>query len=151
MKTGNISTYAGTPKSIGFSGDGGPATRAQFNQPHGIAIDPDDNLYVCDVLNHRVRRVDAKTGVITTFAGNGQTGRTPNDGPLTQTAIEGPRALEATRAGKLYVALREGNSIFDLDASTGRMKRIAGNGENGYTGDGGPAVAATFGAAAPGV
>ena len=150
MKTGLISTYAGTPRSGGFSGDGGPAIQAQFNQPHGFAIDSDDNLYVCDVLNHRVRRVDAKTGVVTTFAGNGQTGRTPNEGPLTQTPIEGPRSLETTRAGKIYVALREGNSIFDLDVRTGRMKRVAGNGENGYSGDGGPAVNATFGAAAPG-
>ena len=150
MKAGIIATFAGTPGSTGFSGDGGPATKAQFNQPHGIAIDPADNLYVCDVVNNRVRRVDGKTGVITTFAGNGQAGRTPNDGPLTQTAIEGPRSLESTRVGKVYVALREGNSVFDLDAKTGRLKRIAGNGENGYTGDGGPAVAATFGAAAPG-
>ena len=150
MKSGIISTFAGTPGSKGFSGDGGIATKAQFNQPHGITIDPSDNLYVCDVLNNRVRRVDAKTGIITTFAGNGQAGRTPDQGPLTQTAIEGPRSLEASRAGKIYVALREGNSVFDLDAKTGRLKRVAGNGQNGYTGDGGPAVAATFGAAAPG-
>lgn len=150
MKSGIISTFAGTPGSKGFSGDGGVATKAQFNQPHGITIDPSDNLYVCDVLNNRVRRVDAKTGIIATFAGNGQAGRTPDQGPLTQTAIEGPRSLEATRAGKIYVALREGNSVFDLDAKTGRLKRVAGNGQNGYTGDGGPAVAATFGAAAPG-
>src|SRR5207302_10008381 len=106
MKTGIIPTFAGTPQSRGFSGDGGPAMKAQFNQPHGIAIDPADNLYICDVLNNRVRRVDAKTGIITTFAGSGQPGRTPDEGPLTQTPIEGPRSLE-TRAGKIYVALRE--------------------------------------------
>ena len=67
-KTGVIETYAGTPTQKGFSGDGGPATKALFNQPHGIALDPRGNLYVCDVLNNRVRRVDAKTGEITTFA-----------------------------------------------------------------------------------
>jgi sugar lactone lactonase YvrE len=150
MKTGMIAVYAGTPQSKGFSGDGGPATKAQFNEPHGITIDPADNLYICDVVNNRVRRVDAKTGVITTFAGTGQPGRTPDEGPLTTTPIEGPRSLESTRAGKIYVALREGNSIFDLDGRSGKMRRIAGNGQNGYTGDGGPAVAATFGAAAPG-
>ena len=150
LKTGTISVVAGTPQNKGFSGDGGPATKAQFNQPHSIAIDASGNIYVCDVLNNRVRRVDVKTGVITTFAGNGEAGRTPDEGPLTTTRIEGPRSLEITRAGKIYVALREGNSVLDLDSKTGKLKRIAGNGENGYTGDGGPAVAATFGAAAPG-
>jgi sugar lactone lactonase YvrE len=150
MKTGIITTFAGTPKSKGFSGDGGPALKAQFNQPHGIAIDPSDNLYVCDVLNNRVRRVDAKTGMITTFAGSGQPGRTPDEGPLTETPLEGPRSLEITRAGKIYVALREGNGIFELNGKTRRLKRIAGSGEGGYSGDGGPAVAARFGAAAPG-
>jgi len=144
-KTGIITTYAGTPTVKGFSGDGGPAAKAQFNQPHGIALDPADNLYVCDVLNHRVRRVDAKTGIITTFAGSGQTGHTPDDGPLLGTALEGPRSLEISKAGKIYVALREGNGVFELDGKSGRVKRIAGTGENGYSGDGGPAVAAKFG------
>ena len=150
MDTGLISVFAGIPGSRGFTGDGGTATGAEFNQPHGIAFDAADNLYVCDLLNHRVRRIEAGTGVINTFAGNGMTGHTPDEGDLEQTAIEGPRALECTRAGKVYVALREGNSVFQLDADSGRMQRIAGNGTNGYTGDGGPAGQATFGAAAPG-
>ena len=149
-KTGVISTYAGTPPTAGFAGDGGPATKAQFNQPHSIALDPRDNVYVCDVLNHRVRRVDAKTGIITTVAGNGQTGRAPNQGPLLQTPVEGPRSLEITKAGRIYVALREGNGIFEIDRKAGLFKRIAGTGENGYTGDGGPAISATFGSLGPG-
>jgi DNA-binding beta-propeller fold protein YncE len=150
MNTGVISTFAGTAGTRGFSGDGDLASRAQFNQPHGIVFDAADNLYVCDLLNHRVRRIDAVTGVIDTFAGNGMTGRSPDEGALLQTAIEGPRALECTRTGNVYVALREGNSVFHLDGASGRMQRIAGNGSNGYTGDGGQAVNATFGAAAPG-
>jgi sugar lactone lactonase YvrE len=149
-KTGIISTYAGTPTVSGFSGDGGPAAKAQFNQPHSIALDPADNVYVCDVLNHRVRRVDAKTGIITTVAGNGQTGRAPDQGPLLQTPLEGPRSLEITKAGKIYVALREGNGVFELDIKSGQLKRIAGTGENGYSGDGGPAIAAKFGSLGPG-
>jgi sugar lactone lactonase YvrE len=144
-KTGVIETYAGTPAKNGFSGDGGPAIKALFNQPHGIAIDPRDNVYVCDVLNNRVRRVDAKTGEITTFAGSGEPGRAPDEGPLLKTPLHAPRSLEITRAGKIYVALREGNGVFELDGKSGVAKRIAGNGNNGYTGDGGPAVAATFG------
>jgi DNA-binding beta-propeller fold protein YncE len=149
-KTGIITTIAGTPGSRGFSGDGGPAEKAQFNQPHSIALDPSGNLYVCDLLNNRVRRVDAKTGLITTFAGNGEKGRTPDEGPLTGTPIEGPRSLEITRAGKIYLALREGNAVFELEAKSGRLKRVAGTGEKGYTGDGGPAVKATFGSAGAG-
>ena len=148
-KTGNIITIAGTPQKNGFSGDGGPAIGAQFNQPHGIAIDPLDNLYVCDVLNNRVRRVDAKTGIITTFAGNGEMAASPDEGPL-NSPLYGPRSLEISRAGRIYVCLREGNSVFELDGKSGKMKRVAGNGKNGYTGDGGPAVQATFGARAPG-
>ena len=144
-KTSVIETYAGTPAKNGFSGDGGPAMKALFNQPHGIAIDPRDNLYVCDVLNNRVRRVDAKTGEITTFAGSGAPGRAPDEGPLLTTPLHAPRSIEITRAGKIYVALREGNGVFELDGKSGLAKRIAGNGTNGYTGDGGPAVAATFG------
>ena len=149
-KTGVIETYAGTPTKNGFSGDGGPAIKALFNQPHGIAIDPRDNVYVCDVLNNRVRRVDAKTGQITTFAGSGELGRAPDEGPLLKIPLAGPRSLEITRAGKIYVALREGNGVFELDGKSGLAKRIAGTGENGYTGDGGPAVAAKFGSLGPG-
>jgi sugar lactone lactonase YvrE len=149
-KTGIITSYAGTPTVKGFSGDGGPAAKAQFNQPHGIALDPANNLYICDVLNHRVRRVDAKTGVITTFAGSGQTGRTQDNAALLETPLEGPRSLEISRQAKIYVALREGNGVFELDGKSGRVKRIAGTGENGYSGDGGPATAAKFGSLGPG-
>ena len=148
-KTGIINVYAGTITVRGFAGDNGPATKAVLNQPHGLAIDPHDNVYICDVLNNRVRRVDAKTGVITTFAGNGEKGKAPDEGKLLEVPIFGPRSLEISRQGKIYVALREGNGIFELDGKSGKAKRIAGNGENGYTGDGGPAVKATFGSLGP--
>ena len=71
MKSGTISTVAGIG-TAGYAGDGGPATKAQFNQPHGINFDRAGNLYICDPLNNRLRRVDAKTGILTTLAGNGQ-------------------------------------------------------------------------------
>jgi DNA-binding beta-propeller fold protein YncE len=147
--TGIISVFAGTLGVRGFGGDNGPATQAMLNQPHSLAIDPHDNVYIGDVLNHRVRRVDAKTGVITTFAGTGQKGRAPNQGALLEVPLEGPRSIEITRAGKIYVALREGNGVFELDSKKGVARRIAGTGENGYTGDGGPAVKATFGSLGP--
>lgn len=148
-KTGIINVFAGTATVNGFAGDNGPANKAIFNQPHGLAIDPKDNVYICDVLNHRVRRVDAKTGVITTFAGNGKKGHAPDEGALLDVPLDGPRSLEISRAGKIYVALREGNGIFELDGKSGKAKRIAGTGENGYTGDGGPAIKATFGSLGP--
>src|SRR5215467_1968374 len=68
MKSKMISTAAGTGMR-GFSGDGGPANQAQLAQPHSIALDRADNVYICDIMNHRVRRIDAKTGMISTFAG----------------------------------------------------------------------------------
>jgi len=148
-KTGNISVFAGTLGVRGLGGDNGPATMATLNQPHTLAIDPHDNVYIGDVLNHRGRRVDAKTGIITTFAGTGQKGRAPDEGKLLEVPLEGPRSVEITRAGKIYVALREGNGIFELDAKKGVARRIAGTGENGYTGDGGPAAKATFGSLGP--
>jgi sugar lactone lactonase YvrE len=150
MKSGIITTVAGTPRKNGYAGDGGPATSALLNQPHGIVLDRNDNLYICDPLNNRVRRVDAKTGIITAFAGNGQAGRTPDEGGLTEVSLAGPRSLEIARDGKWYLALREGNGVFMLDPSKRRVKRIAGTGENGYSGDGGPAVAARFGSLGPG-
>jgi sugar lactone lactonase YvrE len=149
MKSGMISTAAGSGKA-GYAGDGGPATQGEFNQPHGIAFDRADNLYICDPLNNRVRRVDAKTGVLTTFAGNGQIGRSPDEGTLTGVPLAGPRSLEITRSGKWFLALREGNSIFAIDPAKGTLKRIAGTGENGYSGDNGPATAARFGSLGPG-
>ena len=150
MKTGIISTVAGTPGKNGYSGDGGPATKAMLNQPHGIALDRADNLYICDPLNNRLRRVDAKTGIITTFAGNGEGGRAPDEGALTAIPLPGPRSLEISRGGKWYLALREGNSIFLLDPAKKTARRMAGNRENGYSGDGGPALEARFGSLGPG-
>jgi sugar lactone lactonase YvrE len=145
MKTGVITTVAGTPRKNGYGGDGGPATTALLNQPHGIVLDRQDNLYICDPLNNRVRCVDAKTGLISTFAGNGQAGHTPDEGGLTEVPLAGPRSLEIARDGKWYLALREGNGIFLLDPARRAVKRIAGTGENGYSGDGGPAIGARFG------
>jgi DNA-binding beta-propeller fold protein YncE len=144
MKSGIISTVAGSGMP-GYAGDGGPATKGKFNQPHGIVLDRNDNLYICDPLNNRLRRVDAKTGILTTFAGNGQDGRAPDEGTLTEVPLAGPRSLEITPGGKWYMALREGNSIYSIDPAKRMLKRIAGSGANGYSGDGGPALAARFG------
>jgi DNA-binding beta-propeller fold protein YncE len=137
-KTKKISTIAGNGTS-GFSGDGGPATKAQFKQPHSIAFDHSGGLLVCDIGNNRIRRVDMKTGIITTFAGTGEKKPTPDGAPLEGTALNGPRAIDVDANGNLYLALREGNAIYRIDPVAKTITHVAGTGEKGYTGDGGAA------------
>lgn len=141
--SGNISTVAGTGKS-GFSGDGGSAREATFNKPHSIALDGKGILLICDIGNHRVRRVDLKTGVVTTFTGNGEKS-VPKDGSsFVNAAVSGPRAIDFTSSGDAILALREGNSMYRLDLANQRFLHLAGTGKQGYTGDGGPAQSATL-------
>jgi len=141
-QTGTISTVAGTGQK-GFSGDGGQAGAATFSSPHSIALDAQDNLFIADIGNHRIRRVDAKTGVVTTIAGNGER-QQPADG---QTAagkpLVGPRAL-IVDGNTLWIALREGHAIWTMDLAAGTLRHIAGTGKPGYSGDGGSAKTATF-------
>jgi len=144
-KTGTISTFAGTGQP-GFFGDGGAATKAQFNQPHAIQFAPDGRyLYVCDIANQRLRRVDMSTGMITTFAGDG-TRKKVVDGAAVwpSLALNGPRAIDFGRRGDLWLALREGNSIYRIDMQAGRIHWIAGTGTQGVTGNGGQAKEAAL-------
>jgi DNA-binding beta-propeller fold protein YncE len=141
-KTGHISTFAGTGVA-GFSGDGGPANRAQLRQPHSIAVDRDrGQLLICDIGNHRIRFVNFTTGVIDTLGGTGERQPTPDGSPLTGTPLNGPRTITLDRAGNLYLALREGNAIYRVDARRMTIHHVAGTGEQGYSGDGGQARAA---------
>ncbi len=142
-KTGMISTIAGTGSS-GFSGDGGAAREATFNKPHSIALDENGSLFVCDIGNHRVRRIDLKNGLISTFTGTGEKAL-PKDGTsLLNAAVSGPRAVELAGDGNLILALREGNAVYRLDLAKSQFQHLAGTGKQGYTGDGGPARAATL-------
>jgi sugar lactone lactonase YvrE len=136
-----ISTVAGTGVA-GFAGDGGPATRALLRQPHSIAFDENERLLICDIGNLRIRRVDLKTGMIETWAGTGEKKPTPDGSPIQGTPLNGPRAITADSDGNLYVAVREGNAIYKLDTRAGRIFHIAGTGETGYSGAGGPAKSA---------
>ncbi len=149
MKTGVISTLAGTGQA-GFSGDGGPAARAQLRQPQGIFMNSDGTLLILDVGNHRIRRVHLDTGIIETWAGTGTTDPTPEGSAVVGTPVAGPRSLAISPRGDLYLALREGNAILRVDAKTKTYSRIAGTGENGFSGDGGPAPTAKFGGSATG-
>jgi sugar lactone lactonase YvrE len=143
MASGTISTVAGTGVR-GFAGDGGPATSAQLAQPHSIALDRNDNLYICDILNNRIRLRDPGTGVISTFAGTGDAAATPDEAPLAGTPLLAPRSIDIAPNGLLYLVLREGNKVLVIDPARRAMKRIAGTGKMGYSGDGGRAMDAEF-------
>lgn len=138
-ETGVISTVAGSGKQ-GFSGDGGPAVKATLNRPHSIALDHAGHLYICDIGNHRVRKVDLETGKIDTFAGTGEKKPTPDGAKLQGTPLNGPRALDYDpKNNDLYLALREGNAVYRIDLDDRTLHHIAGTGKSGYAGDGGPA------------
>jgi streptogramin lyase len=142
-KTRIITTVAGSGKA-GFSGDGGAATRATLDQPHSIQFDARGDLYICDILNHRIRKVDMKTGVITTFAGTGDKKPTPDGAKIAGTPLNGPRAIDFDRRGDMWLALREGNAVYRLDMKAGSVHHVAGTGEKGFTGNGGAAKLATL-------
>jgi DNA-binding beta-propeller fold protein YncE len=141
-KTKTISTIAGTGRK-GFRGDGKRATEAQFNQPHSIAIDRGGAIYIADIGNHRIRRVDPKSGVVETIAGSSER-RLPKEGQRARgNPILGPRALYI-EGNNLWIALREGHSIWRIDLADGILHHVAGTGQAGYSGDGGPALEATL-------
>jgi sugar lactone lactonase YvrE len=126
----------------GFSGDFGPAAQAQLRSPHSIAVAPDDRLLICDIGNHRIRCVDLRTGVIETIGGTGERLPTPDGAPLKGTPLNGPRTMVIDRDGTIYLALREGNALYRIAPKERTLHHIAGTGEQGWTGDGGPAKAA---------
>jgi len=183
-----IATVAGAGEP-GFSGDGGAATRARLNEPYGIALDRSGNLFIVDRRNCRVRRVDGRSGFISTVAEAGlaepndicldpdqrrlfiadvaghvvhalelrsgrmttvvgtAAGRHDGDNGLAAAAsLHGPRAVAVAADGALLILERNGNTLRRIDPATGVIATIAGTGERGYAGDGGPAIAATFGA-----
>jgi hypothetical protein len=145
MKTQVITTVAGTGVA-GYTGDGGPASGAQLNQPHSIVVDSSDNVLICDINNNRVRKIDAKTGIISTFAGTGENAATPDEGGMLTSAIAAPRSIDIAADGTMYLILRAGNKVLAMNPAQGRLRRIAGTGQLGYEGDGGPAISAKFGA-----
>jgi streptogramin lyase len=129
-KTGVISTVAGTGQP-GFGGDGGPAGKAQFRQPHSIAFDRQERLYVADIGNHRIRRIDLKAGTIETFAGTGERKSAPDGAAVAGTPLNGPRAMDFDRNGDMYLALREGNAVYRIDMRKNTIHHVAGTGEKG--------------------
>ena len=138
--SGTITTIAGDG-TFGFGGDGGPAFAAQLRSPQDVALDTAGNVYIADTLNHRIRKVDT-SGTISTFAGNGTAGFSGDGGPATAAQLTDPTAdVAADNAGNVYIADRSTHRIRKVDTS-GTITTIAGDGNFGFTGDGGPATSA---------
>lgn len=148
---GSITSYAGTGEPR-YAGDGGPATSAPLNSPQGLALDSEGNLYIVDTLNDRVRRVDLE-GTITTFAGSGVRSFAGDGGPARVAALSlaaGPlesagQALAVDTQGNLYIADADNQRIRRVGLN-GVITTVAGSGQAGYSGDGGPATSAAFNA-----
>ncbi|MGI5335978.1 RICIN domain-containing protein [Streptomyces sp. CA-181903] len=136
---GTITTFAGNGTG-GFGGDGGPATEAQLNYPHGVAVDSTGAVYIAEWGNHRVRKVEPD-GTISTFAGTG-TGEFGGDGGLaTEARLNHPQGLAVDAAGTLYIADGDNQRIRKV-AVDGTISTFAGTGVAGFGGDGGPAASA---------
>ncbi|MEZ5402856.1 MAG: SBBP repeat-containing protein [Bryobacteraceae bacterium] len=136
---GVIQPFAGIAAN-GFTGDGGPASRARLNEPLGLAADADGNLYVADKGNRRVRKI-TPDGVISTFAGNGQSGSDGDGGPATQASFREPSQLVFDADGNLYIADSAANRIRRV-TKAGVISTFAGAGQPGFGGDKGPATEA---------
>jgi sugar lactone lactonase YvrE len=144
---GIITTVAGDPKGTNangapvgaFGGDGGPASSAQLNQPHGVAVDAHGNIYVADSLNNRIRRIDAGNGTINTIAGGDARHGQP-DGPAATAVLKFPKSMFMTADDVLYICNSGGNEIIKIDVKSSplRFARVAGNSQaKRYGGDGG--------------
>ena len=141
--TGIINTVVGNG-TCGFSGNSGPATAAELNFPQGIAFDPSGNLFIADINNNVIRRVDAKTKDIITYAGTGATGSTGDGSPASQATFEFPEAVGTDTNGNLFIVDSGNNKIRRVDVGTQIITTVVGTGVFNYTGDGGPAAAATM-------
>lgn len=136
---GIITTVAGS-SSWGYDGDGGVATQAKLKEPADVAVDRDGTLYIADLGNNRIRRVDAATGVITTIAGSG--GRKFNeDGPAMEAGMN-PKGIALDGKGGLLVADMYNHRIRKIDLGSGEVITVVGTGEDGYLGDGDLALGA---------
>ena len=140
VTTGVITTVAGNG-TAGSGGDGGPATAAQLNSPRGVAVDSAGNIYIADINNDRVRKVDAG-GTISTFAGTGSGGYNGDGIPANTAKVSGVHDVAVDTAGNVYIGDQGNSRIRKVDTSTGLISTVAGSGNGGFSGDGGLATAA---------
>jgi uncharacterized protein (TIGR03437 family) len=139
VASGNISTFAGNG-TLSYSGDGGPASKAQLNTPQGVAADAAGNLYLADTLNNVVRKV-SPNGTISNFAGNGGAGSSGDGGAATGAQLNGPQGLAVDASGNLFIADTLNAKVRKVSTS-GVITTVAGSGTPGYGGDGSAASGA---------
>jgi hypothetical protein len=141
--TGTIATVAGDGTAA-YSGDGEAATSASLNYPYSVAVDSSGNLFVADTHNNVIRRVDVLTGIITTVAGNGTAAYSGDGGIATSASLNTPWGVAVDNSDNLFVSDGINNRIRRVDASTGIITTVAGNGTAGFSGDGGAATSASL-------
>lgn len=138
---GRVFTYAGNGQA-GYTGDGCLAEKAQINGPAGLAIDKDNNVYVVEIFNNIVRKINGKTNIISTVVGCGENGFSGDGGVATKASLNGPEGVFVDNYLNIYIADTFNQRIRKVDARTGIINTIAGNGDVGYSGDGGMACEA---------
>jgi RHS repeat-associated protein len=139
--TGDITTVAGS-SSGGYSGDNGPAINALLSAPNAVAVDSAGNIYIADTDNNVIRKVTVSSGIITTVAGNGTAGYSGDGAAATSAELDDPLGVALDSAGNIYIADSENNRIRKVTVSTGLITTVAGNGNEGFSGDGGLATSA---------
>lgn len=138
---GVITTFAGTG-SAGYSGDGGPAVQASINTPTGVCLDAQNNVYLNDLSNRRIRKITPQ-GIITTVAGNGTLGSSGDGGPASAASFNIPIRCAVDNTGNLYIVDQGLHRVRRVDTN-GNISNFAGTGTQGFSGDGGPATNAAL-------
>ena len=138
--SGIITTIVGNG-TAGYSGDNGPATAAELNNPSAVAVDSAGNVYIADSKNNRIRKFTAASGIITTVAGTGAPGYSGDNGPATSAELYDPTGIAIDGGGDVYFSDTTYNVVRMVNTA-GIITTVAGNGTNGNNGDGGPATSA---------
>ena len=141
LPAGHITTVVGGST---FTGDGSAATSASFYLPYGVAVDSAGNLFVADQFHHRIRKISARTGIITTVAGTGRGEFSGDDGPATAATLSAPSGVAIDTAGNLFIADNFNHRVRRVSAATGIISTVAGNGLPAFSGDNGPATEAAL-------
>lgn len=137
VAAGTITTVAGNG---GFGGDGGPATASSIKYPNGVGVDAAGNIYFADQYNNRIRKIDKTTGNITTISGNGNNNFSGDNGLASSATLNWPRGVSLDSDGNIYFADASNNRIRKINMTTNIIITVAGNGNNGFGGDGGLAI-----------
>src|SRR5262245_20711350 len=134
------------PKTVATIAGSGAAgfTDTQINNPYGLSTGPDGALYICEITNHVIRRLDLKTHKLTIVAGTGKKGYAGEGGPATEALLNEPYEGRIDKAGNMYFVDMQNHVLQRVDAKTKILSTIAGNGSAGFSGDGGPAAKAQF-------